>query len=99
MAGRPLMPIRQLLCASPQYLAAMAGPAIRASWRNICACIWPSMRGQALAAAAWQRATERGSQGRYATNHSELRLQGVLAHLGIAPCHTVPRRRRWSRAD
>jgi DNA-binding transcriptional LysR family regulator len=86
MAGRPLMPVRQLLCVSPQYLAAHGRPAHpRDLAQHLCLYL-----AEHEADKRWQ--LQRGNEqltvavsGRYATNHSELRLQGVLAHLGIAP--------------
>ena len=86
MAGRPLMPIRQLLCASPQYLASHGRPGHPRELANHLCLYLAEHAGDKR----WQlrRGNEQLSvtvQGRYATNHSELRLQGVLAHLGIAP--------------
>ncbi len=86
MAGRPLLPVRQLLCASSQYLATHGRPAHpRDLTQHLCLYL-----AEHEADKRWQ--LQRGNEqltvavsGRYATNHSELRLQGVLAHLGIAP--------------
>jgi DNA-binding transcriptional LysR family regulator len=86
MAGRPLMPVRQLLCASPQYLATFGRPVHPRDLAQHQCLYLAEHEGDKR----WQ--LRRGSEqltvavrGRYATNHSELRLQGVLAHLGIAP--------------
>ena len=86
MAGRPLMPVRQLLCASPHYLAQHGLPMHpRDLAQHQCLYL-----AEQEADKRWQ--LQRGHEhcvvmvsGRYATNHSELRLEGVLAHLGIAP--------------
>ncbi|WP_059286913.1 LysR family transcriptional regulator [Aquitalea magnusonii] len=86
MAGRPLLPVRQLLCASPHYLAMHGRPAHpRDLAQHQCLYL-----AEHEADKRWQ--LQRGKEqltvavtGRYATNHSELRLEGVLAHLGIAP--------------
>ena len=85
LAGRPLMPVRHLVCASPQYLEAHGTPAHpRDLAQHSCLYLgederdrhWRFHRGG-------EQATAKVS-GRYAANHSEVRLEGALQSLGIA---------------
>ncbi len=85
MAGRPLLPVRQLLCASPHYLAMHGRPAHPRDLAQHQCCTWPSMRPTSAGSCSGNEQLTVAVSGRYATNHSELRLEGVLAHLGIAP--------------
>ena len=85
LAGRPLMRIAHLACASPQYLAAHGMPAHP---RDLAghSCLY---LGEDERDSRW-RFRRAGDEvtvkvvGRYAANHSEVRLEGALAHLGIA---------------
>lgn len=85
LVGRPLMPVRHLVCASPQYVAARGTPAHpRDLAQHSCLYLgederdrhWRFKRGG-------EQATVKVS-GRYAANHSEVRLEGALQSLGIA---------------
>jgi len=85
LAGRPLMPIRHLVCASPQYLAAHGMPAHpRDLAQHSCLYLGEDERDRHW---RFQKngdvATVRVS-GRYVANHSEVRLDGALNHLGVA---------------
>lgn len=85
LAGRPLMRIRHLVCASPAYLAEHGTPAHP---RDLAqhSCIY---LGENELDRHWRfgRAGEEVSvkvNGRYVANHSEVRLEGALESLGIA---------------
>ena len=85
LAGRPVATVRHRICASPAYLAAQGHPGHP---RDLAehACIylgederdrhWRFVRGPETATVT--------VHGRYVANHSELRLEAALAHLGIA---------------
>jgi len=84
VVARPLMPIPQVLCATPGYLAEHGTPGHphALSQHN---CIY---LGETASDAEWRfrRAGETTTikvHGRFIANHSEVRLQGVLQHLGI----------------
>lgn len=85
LAGRPLCQVRQLLCASPEYLARQGSPQhpqelVRHQ------CLYLDERPDDH---RWHFGKD-GEQcvvavrGRLASNHSEVRLNGALNHLGIA---------------
>ena len=79
LAGRPLMRIRHLVCASPQYLAARGTPLHpRDLAQHSCLYLGEDDRDR-----HWRfcRASEEASvkvTGRYVANHSEVRLEGPL---------------------
>lgn len=82
LAGRPLLPVRQLLCASPAYLARAGTPRHpRELAQHSCLALderaddhrWHFSRGDELVGVE--------VSGRYASNHSEARL--LLAEEGI----------------
>lgn len=85
LAGRPLLRIRHMVCASPQYLARAGTPEHpRDLTQHSCLYLGEDERDR-----HWH--FEQGHQqctvavtGRYVVNHSEMRLGGALAHLGIA---------------
>ncbi|UXY16119.1 LysR family transcriptional regulator [Chitiniphilus purpureus] len=84
LAARPLMPVRHVLCASRQYLLTHGMPAHpRELAQHSCLYL-----GEHAGDNRWQF-RRRGEQvqvmvhGRYVANHSEIRLEGVLQHLGI----------------
>jgi DNA-binding transcriptional LysR family regulator len=85
LAGRPLMPVRHLLCASPAYLAARGLPAHpRDLAQHSCLYLGEDERDRHW---RFQRNGEQATvrvSGRYVANHSEVRLEGALQHLGIA---------------
>ncbi|WP_119154623.1 LysR family transcriptional regulator [Caldimonas tepidiphila] len=84
LAARPLMQVRQILCATPAYLAERGTPREPIELvQHDCIhlgehpgdSLWTFHRGAESA--------EVPIRGRYITNHSEMRLDGVLHHLGI----------------
>ncbi len=85
LAGRPLLLVRHLTCASPQYLATRGTPAHpRDLAQHSCLYLGEDERDR-----HW-RFQKDGDEftlrvsGRYVANHSEVRLEGALHHLGIA---------------
>ncbi|PLX73237.1 MAG: transcriptional regulator [Azoarcus sp.] len=85
LAGRPLMHIRHLICASPQYLADAGTPTHPHDLtQHRCLYLGEDERDRHW---RFDRAGEHASvkvSGRYIANHSEIRLEGALQHLGIA---------------
>lgn len=85
LAGRPLLRIRHLICASPSYLAEHGTPLHP---RDLAqhSCIY---LGENEFDRHW-RFRHAGEEvrvkvsGRYAANHSEVRLEGALQSMGIA---------------
>ena len=84
LAARPLMRVRQLLCASPAYLAARGTPAHpMALASHDCLYLgevdgdnlWRFRRGDETAAIR--------VKGRYIANHTEVRREGMEAGFGI----------------
>ncbi|THF63968.1 LysR family transcriptional regulator [Pseudothauera nasutitermitis] len=84
LAARPLLRVRQVLCATPDYLARRGTPAHPDELAaHDCLFLgeqpadrqWKFRRGE-------ERATV-GVRGRYVVNHAEMRLEGMLNHLGI----------------
>lgn len=84
LAGKPLGPVRQLLCASPEYLQRHGEPQHPQDLlRHSCLYLgetagdnrWHLRRGELQ-----ETVTVRG---RYISNHSEARLLVALEHLGI----------------
>lgn len=85
MAGRPLCQVEQLLCATPQYLARHGTPQHPQELvRHACLYLDenPDDRRWHFAKAGEQCMVS--VRGRFASNHSEVRLNGALNHLGIA---------------
>ena len=84
LAGRPLGEVRQLLCASPEYLARHGTPDHpQALLRHSCLYL-----GETAGDHRWHLRRDGEQQvvavhGRFVSNHSEARLQAALAHLGI----------------
>ncbi|MBM3115839.1 LysR family transcriptional regulator [Jeongeupia naejangsanensis] len=85
LAARPLLRIQHVLAATPAYLAEHGTPAHpRELARHSCIYL-----GETPDDARWQfkRDAEVATvsvRGRYVANHSGVRLEGALAHLGIA---------------
>lgn len=85
LAGRPLMAIRHMACASPTYLADRGMPLHpRELAQHSCLYLGEDERDR-----HWR--FRRGADevtvkvlGRYVANHSEIRLEGALAGFGIA---------------
>ena len=85
LAGRPLCQIEQVLCASPQYLAEHGAPQHPHDLvRHACLYLdeTPGDRSWHFSRAGQQ--VQVSVNGRLASNHSEVRLNGALNHLGIA---------------
>lgn len=85
LAGRPLMRIRHGVYASPRYLDTHGRPQQPPDLAQH-SCLY---LGEHDKDRRWrfQRGAERASvqvRGRYVANHSEIRLEGALNHLGIA---------------
>lgn len=85
LAGRPLMRMRHLVCASPRYLAQRGTPAHPQDLADH-SCLY---LGEVDSDRQWRfrRGGEQASikvSGRYVANHSEVRLEAALADLGIA---------------
>lgn len=85
LKGRRLLSIDHLLCASPQYLAKHDTPQTPQQLRDhSCICL-----GEDPTDARWK--FKQGTQtltvavhGRYAANHTVVRLEAALEHVGIA---------------
>ncbi|WP_426712150.1 LysR family transcriptional regulator [Cronobacter muytjensii] len=82
--GKPLMPIEHLLCATPAYLARHGTPEHPQELRQH-SCI---SLGETAADARWKFRRDGKSvvvqtRGRYAANHTGVRLDAVKRHLGI----------------
>ena len=85
LAGRPLMRLRHLVCASPGYLARRGTPAHPQDLAGH-SCLY---LGEVDSDRQWRfrRGDEQAGlkvSGRYVANHSEVRLEAALADLGIA---------------
>lgn len=84
LVGRPLFPIEHLLCATPQYLAEHGTPQHPHDLLEH-SCIY---LGETPADARWKfrqvgKTVTVGVRGRYAANHTGVRLDAVLQHVGI----------------
>ena len=82
--GKPLMPIRHVICATEPYLQQHGTPYTPQDLRAHC-CI---SLGETPADARWKFRREGKSEtvqtyGRYAANHTAVRLDAVRQHLGI----------------
>lgn len=84
LAGKPLVAVRQLLCASPTYLREHGTPQHpQALLRHSCLFLGerPGDDRWHFSNGAQQEAVT--VRGRYISNHSEARLEAALADLGI----------------
>ena len=84
LVGRPLFPIEHLLCATPQYLAEHGTPEHPHDLLEH-SCIY---LGETPADARWKfrqagKTVTVGVRGRYAANHTGVRMDAVLQHVGI----------------
>jgi DNA-binding transcriptional LysR family regulator len=84
VVARALMQIDQVLCATPEYLAEHGTP-VHPQELSRHNCVY---LGETADDAEWRfrRGAETSTikvHGRYIANHSEVRLEGVLQHLGI----------------
>lgn len=84
LIGRQLLRIDHLLCATPQYLAEHGTP-VHPQDLRLHSCIY---LGETPGDARWKftqgsKAVTVGVRGRYAANHTGVRLDAVQQHLGI----------------
>ena len=85
LAGRPLMRIRHVICASPDYLTAHSSPTHpRDLVQHSCLYLGEDERDRDWRFEKDGDAVTVRVGGRYVANHSEVRLEGALKHLGIA---------------
>ncbi|NVM89683.1 DNA-binding transcriptional LysR family regulator [Variovorax sp. SG517] len=87
LVARQLMPVAHVLCASPRYLAAH-GPIEHPGDLAAHSCL---SLGEHERDNHWRFGKSEGGdeaevivRGRYVSNHSEMRLEGALADLGVA---------------
>ena len=79
------MPVRHLVCASPQYVAERGTPAHpRDLAQHSCLYLGEDERDRHWRFKRGGEQTTVKVSGRYAANHSEVRLDGALQSLGIA---------------
>ncbi|MCQ4324143.1 transcriptional regulator [Stutzerimonas stutzeri] len=84
LAGKPFEPVRQLLCASPDYLQRHGAPQHPQDLlRHSCLYLGESAGDNRWHLRRGERQEVVTVRGRYISNHSEARLQVALAHLGI----------------
>lgn len=84
LVGRQLLPIEHLICATPHYLAEHGAPQDPHDLLEH-SCIY---LGETPGDARWKfrqgsKAVTVGVRGRYAANHTGVRLDAVLQHVGI----------------
>jgi DNA-binding transcriptional LysR family regulator len=100
LAGRPLIKMTHMVCASPGYLAARGTPLhLRDLTQHSCIYLgeneldrhWRFRRGE-------EEVTVKVS-GRYVANHSEVRLEGALQSMGIASLPEVTARSSLASGD
>ncbi|XXD11316.1 LysR family transcriptional regulator [Klebsiella sp. R445] len=82
--GKPLMPVTHIICATPGYLRQHGTPQTPADLRNH-SCI---SLGETPADSRWKfrqagKTDTIQTHGRYAANHTAVRLDAVKQHLGI----------------
>lgn len=85
LAGRSLMKVNQVLCATPAYLAA-TGPINEPQdlLSRSCLSLGEQERDNHWRLVQGSNMVEVVVSGRYVANHSEIRLEGALADLGVA---------------
>ena len=100
LAGRPLATLRHLACASPHYLAERGHPQHpRDLEHHACITLGEDERDRHW---RFERAGESATvavRGRYVANHSEVRLEAALSHLGIASLPGFTARAALARGD
>jgi DNA-binding transcriptional LysR family regulator len=85
LAGRPLMALRHQVCASPAYLAQQGTPLQpRDLADHSCLYLGEDERDRHWRFRRDGAETSVRVAGRYACNHSEVRLEGALSDLGLA---------------
>ncbi|MFT4191183.1 MAG: LysR family transcriptional regulator [Comamonas sp.] len=84
MVARRLMPVRQWLVASPDYLKAHGAIALPEHLAgHSCLCLGEKDRDSRWRFSKGQEAREVHVQGRFAINYSEMRLDAIMAGLGV----------------
>lgn len=84
LVARPLMPVRQILCAAPSYLrekGVIEHP--RDLLAHSCLYLGEQERDNRWRFRQGEEAVEVVVQGRYVANHSEIRLDAVRGGLGV----------------
>ena len=84
LAARPLVRVQQVLCATPRYLAqhgAITHP--QDLMAHSCLSLGEQPNDHHWRFRKGDEAAQVVVRGRYVANHSEVRLDGVLAHLGV----------------
>ena len=85
LAGRPLVPVKHLVCATPAYLVAHGSPVHpRDLTLHSCLYLGEDERDRHWRFLQGTNETTVKVKGRYVANHSEVRLEGALQSLGIA---------------
>lgn len=97
LVGRQLLPIEHLLCATPQYLAAHGTPLHPHDLLGH-SCIY---LGETPGDARWKfrqagKTVTVGVRGRYAANHTGVRLDAVLQDVGIGSLPYFTARQRFN---
>jgi DNA-binding transcriptional LysR family regulator len=84
LAGKPLGPVRQVLCASPDYLALHGTPQHpQELLRHSCLYLGENTSDNRWHFSGGGQEEVVTVRGRYISNHSEARLDAALADLGI----------------
>lgn len=84
LAGKPLGPVRQLLCASPEYLTRHGTPQHPQELiRHSCLYLGESAGDNRWHFSNGEQQEVVTVRGRYISNHSEARLEMALADIGI----------------
>ena len=84
LAGKPLGPVRQLLCASPAYLEQQGTPQHpQELLRHSCVYLGEHAGDNRWHFSDGERQEVVTVRGRYVCNHSEARLEAALADIGI----------------
>ena len=100
LAGRPLATLEHCICASPQYLAEHGSPQHpRDLEQHACIYLGEDERDRHW---RFERGAEQATvavRGRYVANHSEVRLEAALNHLGIASLPGFTARAALERRD
>jgi DNA-binding transcriptional LysR family regulator len=100
LAGRPLATLAHCICASPQYLAEQGAPQHpRDLEQHACIYLGEDERDRHW---RFERGGEQATvavRGRYVANHSEVRLEAALNHLGIASLPGFTARAALERGD
>ena len=84
LAGRPLMPVEHVICASVQYLEQKGTPLHpRDLAEHSCLYLGENANDRRWKFRKGPESVTVTVHGRYVANHTEVRLEGVLQHFGI----------------